>query len=125
MKKTISMLAMTILAGGLAFAQSTTTTTTTTGTTPTTPPAKKNMSIEARQERQQKRIAEGIEKGQLTPKEAEHLEKRESNIEAREQKMRASGGKFTKGERKAIQHQLNGSSKAIKRQRHDKQRVGK
>jgi hypothetical protein len=35
--------------------------------------------------------------------------------------MRASGGKFTPGERNAIQHQLNNESKDIYRQKHDAQ----
>jgi hypothetical protein len=36
--------------------------------------------------------------------------------------MRSSGGKFTRGERTAIQKQLNGTSRAIYRDKHNARR---
>ncbi len=107
-------LALAIMAP-LAGAQEATTTTTT-----TTPP-KHPHSINARQRRQQKRIAQGVNSGQLTAAEAARLEKQEAAINAREQKMRESGGKFTKGERMAIQKQQNRVSRRIYKQKHDRQ----
>jgi hypothetical protein len=78
-------------------------------------------SINHRERNQQKRIGQGLQSGQLTPKEAAKLENKENRIENREARMRASGGKFTPGERNAIQHQLNNESKDIYRQKHDAQ----
>ena len=44
----------------------------------TTP--KREAQVEARANRQQKRIAQGVASGQLTPKETQNLEKREAKI---------------------------------------------
>lgn len=85
------------------------------------PPQRERMNIEARQRRQQRRIAQGVRSGQLTARETARLERREAGIERREQRMRASGGKFTPGERRAIQRQLNSTSRQIYREKHDKQ----
>lgn len=91
-------------------------------TTPSTmPPEKKPLTINQRQRNQQRRIAQGVKSGQLTAAETARLERREAGIERREQKMRASGGKFTKGERRAINKQLNSTSRQIYREKHDKQ----
>ena len=89
--------------------------------TPVPPVRRHRATIEQRQRNQQRRIEQGERSGQLAEKEAARLEKREAGIERREQKMRASGGKFTRGERRAIQHQLDSTSKAIYREKHDKQ----
>jgi hypothetical protein len=104
------------LTAPLAIAQNAGSTTSQTNT-----PAHHPRSINAREHRQQKRIAHGIQSGELTPKEAARLENQEQHLDRREAKMRASGGKFTKGERKAIQHQENAESKRIYKQKHDKQ----
>lgn len=107
-----------LLAAPLAFAQTAATATTQTTTTTAAP----KRTINQRERRQQKRIAQGVNSGELTAKEAAKLEKREAAIERREDKMRASGGKFTKGERKAINKQLNAESRQIYKQKHDKQK---
>ncbi len=124
-RKLIGMAGVLALASPLVLAQQTTSTTTTTPATaanPATPVRKRPMSIEARQHRQQRRIAQGVKSGELTANETRRLERREAGIERREQKMRASGGKFTKGERKAVQKQLNSTSKQIYREKHDQQK---
>lgn len=120
-KKLIGMAGVLVLASPLALAQ-TTPATTTTPATAATPVRKRPMNIEARQRRQQRRIGQGIQSGQLTAKEGAKLERREAGIERREQRMRASGGKFTKGERKAVQKQLNNTSKQIYKEKHDQQK---
>jgi hypothetical protein len=75
-----------------------------------------------RQRAQQKRIGEGIENGSLTAKEASHLEKREAGVNKEVAGMRqANGGKLTPQERKLVNHQQNKNSKAIYRQKHDRQ----
>jgi hypothetical protein len=81
----------------------------------------RKFGIEQRQRNQQRRIAQGVRNGQLTGRETARLERREAGIERREQRMRASGGQFTRGERRAIQRQLNGTSRQIYRQKHDRQ----
>lgn len=121
-KKLIGMAGVLALASPLALAQQAASTTTTTPATTVAPVKKRPMNIEARQRRQQRRIAQGVRSGQLTPAETAKLEKREAGIERREQRMRASGGKFTKGERKAIQKQLNNESKQIYKEKHDAQK---
>lgn len=122
-KKLIGMAGVLALASSLALAQQVTSTTTATTTATTTTPAKRRpMGIEARQRRQQARIAQGINSGELTAKEGARLERREAGIERREQRMRASGGKFTPGERRAVQKQLNSTSRQIYKEKHDRQR---
>jgi hypothetical protein len=80
-------------------------------------------SINARQHRQERRIRQGVKSGELTPREASRLQAEEKGIARREARMRASGGKFTKGERNAIQRQENRTSKRIYKQKHDRQTV--
>lgn len=77
--------------------------------------------INARQENQQDRIAQGINSGQLTPKEAARLEKQEARINQLEAKDRASGGKLTNKERAELEGLLNSESGRIYRQKHDAQ----
>lgn len=75
-----------------------------------------------RQLNQQKRIGEGIENGSLTAKEASHVETREAAVNKEVSGMRQlNGGKLTPQERKLVNQQQNKNSKAIYRQKHDKQ----
>ncbi|MGE0404686.1 MAG: hypothetical protein AB7O65_00170 [Candidatus Korobacteraceae bacterium] len=80
-------------------------------------------SINNRQERQEKRIDKGVESGQLNEKEAARMEAQQQAIADREARMRESGGKFTKGERVAIQKQQNRTSRRIYKQKHDAQKA--
>ncbi len=119
--KLIGMAGVLVLTSPLVFAQTTPATTTTTTTTTTIPVKKRPMGIEARQRRQQKRIAQGVNSGQLTAGETSRLEKREAGIERREDRMRAqNGGTLKPGQRKAINKQLNSTSKAIYRDKHNR-----
>jgi hypothetical protein len=75
-----------------------------------------------RQLEQQKRIGEGIENGSLNSREASRLETREAGVNKEVAGMReANGGKLTPQERRLVNKQENKNSRAIYRQKHDKQ----
>ncbi len=78
-----------------------------------------NRNINARERRQQKRIAEGIENGSLTPREAARLEKNEAEVRRIEARLRENGLKPQ--ERARLEHRLNELSQQIYRQKHDGQ----
>jgi uncharacterized membrane protein YebE (DUF533 family) len=82
--------------------------------TPNTP------KIDAREQRQDARIDQGVASGQLTTKEAARLDARETRIQQMEASAKADG-KVTKAERSQIRHAQNNTSKAIYRQKHDGQ----
>lgn len=76
--------------------------------------------VGARQENQQDRIAQGIKSGNLSPAETARLENRQQGINQQVHADRAAnGGKLTGGERKQINKQQNGSSRQIRRNKHD------
>ena len=77
---------------------------------------------EKRQAEQEKRIQQGVASGELNQKEAARLEKREAKVNADIASAKADG-KVTKGERRKIEHEQNANSKAIHRQKHDKQKA--
>ncbi len=74
-----------------------------------------------RQARQQRRIAQGVASGALTPAEAHRLERHEAAIHRSIVRDRIDGGAFTPRERVKAQHRLNQQSRAIYRQKHDRQ----
>ncbi len=71
---------------------------------------------------QQQRIDQGINSGQLTPKEAGRLEAREAKIKQDEARMK-SDGKLTARERKKLNKELDNASERIYKQKHDRQHV--
>jgi hypothetical protein len=76
--------------------------------------------VNRRQTRQQKRIANGINSGSLSPKETAHLENREANLQKTEQKdMAAHNGHLTKAEQRNLNHRENRISRSIKRDKHN------
>jgi len=77
-------------------------------------------AINQRQRRQQARIRQGVRSGELTRAEARRLERGEARIGRREMRARRDGT-FTPRERGRIQRQLNRESRAIYRQKHDRQ----
>ena len=91
-----------------------------TNTTPTTPPpaGDRTPRINARQRNQQRRIGNGIKSGQLTSKEAAHLEKREAHIQAEKRADKAKGP-MTAQERRQLTRQQNRTSRAIYRKKHN------
>ena len=76
-------------------------------------------TIKDRKQRQQKRIAEGIESGQLTPKEAAALEHKEAklNKEIRDDR-EDHNGHLTPKERRQVNRQQNRLSKDIYKEKH-------
>jgi len=78
--------------------------------------------LQRREVRQQERIAQGVQSGQLTARETARLERREvhaQNVIARD---RVDGGGLTAREVAKDNRMLNRSSRAIYRQKHDAQR---
>lgn len=75
---------------------------------------------DAREAKQQQRIDQGVQSGALTSTETAKLDARSDRIDAREAKMKADG-KMTRHERARLEHSLNKESRAIKRQKHDKE----
>ena len=76
--------------------------------------------IDQRQVNQQNRIDQGVNSGQLTAREAVRVEKREGKIAVHEAKAKADGV-VTPSERRRLRREENRASKAIYRQKHDRQ----
>ena len=79
-------------------------------------------NVANRQKQQQKRIHQGVESGELTKKETLKLEKSAAKIHRSAAKDRRDGGEFTPRQRAKAQKRLNKQSRAIVRQKHDKQK---
>ncbi|HZZ84121.1 MAG TPA: hypothetical protein VFE30_06260 [Anaeromyxobacteraceae bacterium] len=76
--------------------------------------------VDARQARQQERIAEGVESGQLTPRETARLERKEARIRREVRRDRArNGGKLTPAERAKVNREENRTSRQIYRAKHN------
>jgi hypothetical protein len=78
--------------------------------------------IKDRKQNQQKRIAQGVKSGQLTPRETARIEHNESKInkEVRRDR-RENGGNLTNKEKAQVNRQQNKVSKEIYNQKHDGQ----
>ena len=76
--------------------------------------------VRHRQMNQQDRIGNGIRNGELTPREAAHLENREAKIQ-HDKRLAKADGRVTRCERKKLAHEQNRTSRAIYRQKHDAQ----
>jgi hypothetical protein len=74
-----------------------------------------------REQRQDARIQQGIQSGQLTPKEAGRLQKREARIDARIQRQEAQPGGLTKQEFMRDTFRQDRASLGIWMQKHDGQ----
>ena len=81
----------------------------------------RSATIDQRQANQQGRIAQGVASGQLTPREATRLQKREGTVMQMEDRAKADGT-VTKREAAAINKKQNSVSRGIYRQKHDAQR---
>src|SRR5215470_7961677 len=105
-------LILTVIAAGLMLPAAAQTTDAT--------PAAKPATINQRERNQQRRIAQGVKSGQLTPAETAHLEHREARINREVKHDRAAnGGKLTPAERRQITRQQNRTSRAIYRKKHN------
>jgi hypothetical protein len=85
-------------------------------------PATSTPVIKQRKINQQKRIANGVKSGQLTPRETSHLEHREAHLNRETRRMKAAnGGTLTPAEKARVHRQQNHISHSIYRQKHDAQ----
>ena len=77
--------------------------------------------IEARQHRQQARIAQGLRSGELTRFEARRLEREQAQLRRKERIYKADGV-LTAAERRDLQRDLNRAERHIYNQKHDADR---
>ncbi|MBS7809095.1 hypothetical protein [Variovorax sp. PCZ-1] len=103
------MIALSLAATGIAFAQ-------------TAPSSTNTPRIDKREARQEQRINKGAANGSLTAQEATRLSKGQSRVDNKQAKAEADGT-VTKRERAHIHHAQNKQNRHIKRQKHDKQTV--
>ena len=83
-------------------------------------PANHPATIHQRKENQQRRIAQGVRSGQLTPRETAHLERKEAALNRETRAMRQeNGGKLTPREKALVNHQQNKLSRQIYRDKHN------
>jgi len=120
----ISKSLLILAVGGLMFSASAVaqTTTSTSGAGPgvVDPGHPRVNQVNGRETNQQKRIANGIKNGSLSPKEASHLENREANLQKTEQKdMAAHNGHLTKAEQKNLNQRENHISRTIHKDKHN------
>lgn len=78
--------------------------------------------IQKREQNQEKRIQQGVQSGQVTPKEAGKLEAQQTRIKQDEERMKADG-KLTKAERKKLKREQNRASGNIYRKKHNENTV--
>jgi hypothetical protein len=79
-------------------------------------------SVNARRERQQDRVAQGVKSGQLSARETANLENKESKLNKEiHTDRKANGGKLTASERRQVNRQQNKLSKQIYQDKHTAQ----
>lgn len=78
--------------------------------------------VDARQERQQERIDQGVASGELNKREAAGLEREQQRIQRHEAKAKADGV-VTKGERRKLHREENRASRHIAKEKHDRQKA--
>lgn len=77
--------------------------------------------VNGRETNQQKRIANGVKNGKLTPGQTARLEKREQRIQNTQKRdMAAHNGHLTKAEQKNLNRRQNNVSKSIYKDKHSK-----
>lgn len=79
-------------------------------------------NIQKREQNQEKRIEQGVQSGQLTPKEAGKLEAKQAKIKQDEERMKADG-KLTKAERRKLKREQNKASEKIYDKKHNNKTV--
>lgn len=80
-----------------------------------------NRSINERQRRQQSRIYNGVNSGELTRREAYRLQRNQYRLNRTEQRFRRTGGRLTWRERYILDNRQDRASRRIYRQKHDRQ----
>jgi hypothetical protein len=110
--------------GGLIFVGSAAaqTATTTSGAGPgvVDPGHPRVNEVNQREANQQRRIANGIKNGSLSPKETANLERREASVQKQEQAdMAKHNGHLTKAEQRQLNHRENHISRSIYKDKHN------
>ena len=76
--------------------------------------------VDRREDRQQERIGQGVQSGQLTPGETAHLERQEQRIDNQVKAERtANGGHLTAAERRQVNREENRESRRIYAAKHN------
>lgn len=75
-----------------------------------------------REQRQEKRIDQGVKSGELNPREAGRLEREQARIKQDEERMKADG-KLTPQERRKLNREQNRASRHIYKEKHDAQQA--
>ena len=125
MTNKITQSLLVLAAGGLMFAGSAvaqTQNSKTTGAGPgrVDPGHPRVNQVNHRETNQQKRIASGVKNGQITPKEAKHLERGEKRLQNNEKKdMAKDNGHLTKKDQRHLNREANHMSKAIAKDKHN------
>jgi hypothetical protein len=78
--------------------------------------------VDQRQANQEWRIDQGVQSGELNPREAARLDQGQAKVEKIEEKAKADGT-VTKKEKGVLHHAQEKQSKRIWRQKHDRQSV--
>ena len=126
MINTITKSLLLLAAGGLMFvgsASAQTQNSKTVGAGPGTvdPGHPRVNQVNRRATNQQKRIANGVKNGKLTPGQTAHLEKREQHIQNQQKRdMAAHNGHLTKAEQVRLNKEQNHVSKSIYKDKHSK-----
>lgn len=82
----------------------------------------KRWGVNARENRQQNRIYNGVANGSLTRREAGRLERQQEKLAQREARMRSrDGGSLTGNQRAKLEREENRTSRNIYDQKHDGQ----
>ncbi len=123
MKNTFTNSLLVLAVGGLLLSGSASAQTSTPGAGPgpgvVDPGHPRVNQVNGREENQQQRIANGVKSGKLSAQQTSNLEKREANVQNREQKdMAAHNGHLTKAEQKGINRQQNRVSNSIYKDKH-------
>ncbi len=78
--------------------------------------------LDQREANQQQRINQGVATGQLTPREANNLQRRENKLNANEARAKADGV-VTPTERRRLQREANRDSRKIYHKKHNRRHV--
>ena len=109
-----------LAAGGLMLAGSAAAQTKNAGPGAVDPGHPRVNQVNRRETRQQKRIANGVKNGSLSPKETAHLEKREASVQRQEQRdMAKHNGHLTKTEQRQLNRRQNHISRSIYKDKHN------
>jgi hypothetical protein len=122
MTKKICSSLLTLAVGGLIFAGSASAQTATSGAGPgvVDPGHPRVNEVNQREANQQKRIANGINNGSLSPKETTNLERREASVQKQEQAdMAKHNGHLTKAEQRHLNQRQNHISRSIYKDKHN------